>query len=674
MPLFHNKNHIFLLATLLCPLMSYAEKDIFSLSLNELMELKVSGVTEVEADFLWTPASINIFDNRVFQLSSIDNLNELAPLAPNFHVAKHDDSHHSSISVRGRRIGSSGREVLVLMDGMRIDNWYAGSGSFTMPNIGLLGSNKVEFIRGAISQLYGSGAYTGVINIQSDPDVRSSKVSVDEFGSLELQSNIGSSNGSFKQKLFLDLKHKQYAKAPILKPIENVPTELDASEKYLTAHYQAHWHDWSFYSILSQSEADGYYSVGSYSKDNTKEERAFYNLSIKHERNWSPKFHSLVQAGYRYFDFITELELLPSNALLSSSSPASSDPFFIKNIKNEDYEFWLNWKNKFRLSEHNYIQAGLEWRDIHKSEVRFLGNYDLEALANQDFPIASSNDLDIITTGLESQTEQLLAVYLQSITRITDSDELTLGLRHDSYDSVGENTAPRVAWVHTFSPQSSIKFIYGEAFRAPMANELYLKNNPIILGNTQLKPEIVKTSEVVGLFQNKKAQLQLGYFYSEFKDPIAQKSIGANVRQFNNLEDSSAQGLEGNLSYQLKSNLIGRINLSHMLDKPEDQYRMPNELAIISLLYQNFPWTWNYSVNYTSSRESNPPESTTPNYLSSYWLNHSNIQYHFNSSNKLTLQIQNLFDKEYEEASIGDNNNLIPGIGRTIKLSYSTEF
>ena len=673
MPLFHNKNHIFLLATLLCPLMSHAEKDIFSFSLNELMEIKVSGVTQVDADFLWTPASINVFDNRAIELSNIDTLSNLAPLAPNFHVAKHDDSYQQSISVRGRRIGSSGREVLVLMDGMRIDNWYSGSGSFTMPNIGLMGSKKVEFIRGAISQLYGSGAFTGVINIQSDPDLTSSKVSLDEFGSVQLQSNIGGSNGTFKHKLFLDLQQNQYDKEPILDPLTDAPTELAPTERNIGAQYQAHWQDWSFYSIYSQSNSEDYYSAGFYAKGNTSEQHTFYNLSIKHEKQWTPDFSSSVQTGYRYFDLDVLLETQPEGALSLISLPSSNDPLLNKVIKNDDDEFWLNWKNILQLSEHNVIQAGLEWRDIHKSALLVASNYDTVALANGDFPVASSNDLAFFSSGLGKQTEQVLAVYLQSISRITENDEITLGVRYDSYDTVGKNTAPRLAWVHTFNPQSSIKFIYGEAFRAPLANELFLDSGSIITGNTELKPETVKTSEIIGLFQDDNTQLQFGYFYSEFKDPIAQRDLGT-IRQFDNLDDNSAQGLEGNVSYQIIKNVIGRVSLSHMIELPSNQYRMPENLANVSLTYQQYPWTWNYSANYTSSRESNSPDSTTPNHLSGYWLNHSNIQYRFNATNKLTLQVQNLFDKEYEEASIGKDKNIVPGIGRTIKLSYTTEF
>lgn len=654
-------------------LSAHAQDDVFELSLHELMEIKISGVTQVETPLLWSPASINVFDQRLLKLANIDNLSQLTPLIPSFQSSRHDDGLFNSISTRGRRIGTSGRELLVLMDGMRIDNWFAGGANFSMPNISLFGSEKIEFIRGAISQLYGSGAYTGVINIETDPSLRNAKLSVDEYGSSRFQANIGNQSVGFQQKLFLDIYQQSLPKETITKPQTSHLTQLDATQETLSGHYQAHWGDWSFYSIMSQSYLKNYYVTGTYSLDNTKDQRTFYNGSVKHERHWSNSLSTSIQGGYRFFEYLPDIEAAPSGALAANSNPSSSDPFFLNVDKNYDDEYWLNLKSTIKISEQTNLQAGMEWRDIHKSESITLGNFDLAALASNNFPISSSNDISIKTTTMDAQSEQLLALYLQSISRVTPNNEITLGIRYDSYDTVGSNTAPRLTWVHLFDPNTSIKFIYSEAFRAPVSNELYQKNNPFVIGNESLKPELVKTSEIVGYYQNGLSQLQLGIFYSHFENPIAQKSIGS-LRVFDNLEDNFSKGIEGNATMQFEQHWISRFNFSHLFHKPSDQYRMPDTLATLSLAYQNHPFNWSYIVQYTSERESNPSNSVSPNSLDSYWLQDTSIQYQLNERSRLSLNISNLFDEQYSEPSTADNLNHVPGMRRTLTLNYQAEF
>lgn len=643
--------------------------EFFSLSLEELLDVKVSGVTQVESEILWSPASINLFDKRSFRLLNIDSLHQLTPLAPGFHVARADDDNNPSIAVRGRRIGSSGREVLLLLDGMRIDNWYSGGGTFTVPDISLFGLQKVEFIRGAVSQLYGSNAFTGVINLVSDPTLNETKFTLGQNNLYRVQSNIAGELSGVQQKLFMDLKKDGGASYDIPQPGTGENVTLRDGSEGAVGHYQVHISDWSGHALFSHFTNDKYYVAGDFSPEFSGSERTFYNLSLKHEKQWTASYRSHIQGGYRYFDYQINGEFAPSGALFPISEPPSSLPLWVELRNNQEHEIWLHWKNYFQWGNWVTTLLGLEFRDIDRSAALASGNYDLGALSRAEYPIASSDDLSIVTTAVGEADDQLLGAYLQTILSLGAYDQITLGLRQDESDVSGGRTSPRIAWVHKFRESFSVKAIYGEAFRVPVANELYLENNPVLLGNPNLKAETVKTSELIAFFENSRVRFQLGYFDSRYNNAISQVAVDG-LRQFANVEASRSAGVEGNMSYEFHENWIGRVNFSHLTRKPDDQYRMPDDLAGLILTHQQKYWHWSYYANYVSERDSNPPGSDQPIKLQSYWLHNLSAGLQLSKPYLINLAVDNLTNTEYFEASMGDNLNVIPSRGRALRLEF----
>jgi iron complex outermembrane receptor protein len=73
---------------------------------------------------------------------------------------------------------------------------------------------------------------------------------------------------------------------------------------------------------------------------------------------------------------------------------------------------------------------------------------------------------------------------------------LTGGVRDDDYSDFGNTINPRVALVWATNYNLTSKLLYGSAFRAPSFSELYAVNNPVNLGNPQLKPEKIQTTEL----------------------------------------------------------------------------------------------------------------------------------------------------------------------------------
>ena len=82
------------------------------------------------------------------------------------------------------------------------------------------------------------------------------------------------------------------------------------------------------------------------------------------------------------------------------------------------------------------------------------------------------NDPAVPTALDDARSSQQGGVYLQDEIRVRPWLLLNGGVRYDQYENFGRAT-PRGAVIVTPSPSTSFKYLYGEAFRAPNAYELY---------------------------------------------------------------------------------------------------------------------------------------------------------------------------------------------------------
>jgi len=145
---------------------AHAENKLLSLSLQELTSIEVSSSTRTRKTLKTAPSSMTVYTRAQIATMPVHYLHELMNFVPGFQSFRQaeaaDEYYHSS---RGRRVGTSSREVLILINGVRYNRH--SDGALATPGILLNNIAKVEFIRGPGSALYGSNAFMGVINIDT---------------------------------------------------------------------------------------------------------------------------------------------------------------------------------------------------------------------------------------------------------------------------------------------------------------------------------------------------------------------------------------------------------------------------------------------------------------------------------------------------------------------------
>lgn len=158
---------------------------VFSLSLDELLAFKVNVANQLPTEAYKAPSSVTIFTGHQIRSYGIYTLEQLLTQIPGFQVSRGEEGGGTfSISTRGRRADrGANRDLLILLDGLRLNEPMTTGAMLQERQISLLNVERVEIIRGPGSAVHGANAFLGVINIVTDRDANEVSASVGAFDS-----------------------------------------------------------------------------------------------------------------------------------------------------------------------------------------------------------------------------------------------------------------------------------------------------------------------------------------------------------------------------------------------------------------------------------------------------------------------------------------------------------
>jgi iron complex outermembrane receptor protein len=122
--------------------------------------------------------------------------------------------------------------------------------------------------------------------------------------------------------------------------------------------------------------------------------------------------------------------------------------------------------------------------------------------------------------------------------------------------------------------QTSVKLLYGEAFRTPNVYEQFYSTSVFSRANTHLKPENIRTYElVVEHYLGSHLRASAAGYYYTIDGLISQRlDPGDGLAVFQNAGDLEAKGLELGLDGKWESGLEGRLGYAVQL--AEDRHTL----------------------------------------------------------------------------------------------------
>ena len=184
------------------------------------------------------------------------------------------------------------------------------------------------------------------------------------------------------------------------------------------------------------------------------------------------------------------------------------------------------------------------------------GEYSPE-LAQKNYYIGQPAVLNV------DRTSWLAAVYGEAELHLLPKVTIRAGGRVDVYDLYGAALSPRAAAIYQPNSGTTIKYIFGRAFRAPSAYEQYYMDGVSILApSSPLKPEHINSHELI-FERNLKPWLAVtanGFYknLSDLIDEVPDPSTGLN--HFVNIGRDSGKGFEFELQAKRDTGLSAQAS------------------------------------------------------------------------------------------------------------------
>jgi len=533
---------------------------------------------------------------------------------------------YQKISPRGLGVTGTKPEfssrILGLMDGRRLNNAWAGAFRGDLP---LTNVERIEVIRGPGSSLYGPNAFTGVINIitKSGKDVELGEVLLGAGGDSTYlgEANIG----------------KKFDKADVFLSLRGFTTN---GQDLLNNNND----DAEMFDLLGKVKfKDVVFSIG---HDSTEKGIPGRIGSSTPDDRWKTKSDF---ADISYTNDITQKLNLGIKGYINKNT----DDFYFKtaptpDLKNESLSYGLNLQGNYQISDYHLFIIG---SDFFRDQTEQIGK--------------------------EEHSANNFGPFLEYSGRFFEKLFLTLGARYDVHSIYEDVFTPRVGAVYRVGEDTTIKASYGEAFRAPTFEELYVdfwrNSRQHMMGNENLKSERLKTYEL-GLVQRIWHNLQsnLSLFYTDAKDLIVTKSesLGQGKSKFynDNIGDAEIKGFElglkgkpfkffsffGNYSYQDGEDGSG----NNLIYVPHNKFNLG--INVHPLEYASF----NLTVHYVGERDYET-EKGQKGTLESYTVTDLKLQCSWKKVT-IALAIYNLFNEIYEETK----DYLTPERSYLVTLGY----
>jgi iron complex outermembrane recepter protein len=139
--------------------------DSEDLTLEQLVNVKVTSVSKEQTDLFTSPAAISVVTADDIRRLGIASLPEALRLVPGMDVAQ-IDANEWAVSARGFN-GEFGRDLLVLIDGRTVYSPSSSGVFWNSQDVVMEDLDRIEVIRGPGAALWGANAVNGVINVIS---------------------------------------------------------------------------------------------------------------------------------------------------------------------------------------------------------------------------------------------------------------------------------------------------------------------------------------------------------------------------------------------------------------------------------------------------------------------------------------------------------------------------
>lgn len=658
-------------------------EDLSQLTLEELLNVQITTASRTEENSEDVPASVVVIGRDEIEKYGYRTLTEILQNIPGVYGIEHYYREGVALGMRGFWSGITNKHIMILVDGIPQRNDYMGTHALPDIAVPVEAIERIEVVRGAMSVMYGSGAFFGVINIVTEsPENKSVRFASVGAGSENTQKaffrvaktldefqytvnfshyrtrGLGASLNQVMLQSDWEKEERDYGNHYVRSmrgTLENRETFFNSVLKY------RNWKFLANYTYTNQESA--FYSPPV--TDGSNNPRHTIKLGLEYEKQWKDNLTTQARLYYTDYRLYSDMEMVRPGYL-------AVDDVSTKQFHAEANVFWQpldKWK----------IAAGLSYE--------YLAHYSTET----DSPLGGFFHT---TDTLPDDKPQSWDVFAQATYSVLDNLKLIAGLRlhqtlsyqaqrvnafglpnqtivYGEYKEDEIRVIPRLAGLWRLNKHHLFKLLYGESIA-----DIATQQNTNLFDKTlpALTLENINTTELVyvGSFEN------IGITASLFRNQLDNLIVRTNVVDpgavgsdryimiMNNSGKMSTHGAE--LTLQLRPTKSWQVELSGTYQKTRDKKLdmdaaySPKFLGYAKAAYQiNSNQTIALSGRYVGSMMPLYDESTQRrigNTVDSYTLLDANYRWNnaFIKGMFVDLRVSNVLDEEVRYPVFSNNS------------------
>ena len=554
-------------------------RGLAEMSIEDLMNITVVTAGKKPETIAKTAAAVFVITREDIERYGYQTLTQALRRISGFYTET--DRYISFVGLRGYLPNSDlNRRVLVLVDGHKVNDYLYGQAPVDQDlPVDMRDIERIEVVKGPGSALWGSEALLCVINCIT----RTAR----QIDGVEIRQDLGFRAG----------QHLAYGRS------FSSGLEISGTLSGLESAGQQR----IYFPEYDTPEKNNGIAVG---LDGERVGRGYLNMSNNGFRVVYDHVKRVkdVPTGYWWCAFNAPgLDVKDERHYWEMSyenpTPYANDGKLFCRAYQDRYDSVLNWINAPDPNTRN-VDKATAWG----TEVRYSQNISsrVSAILGAEYVQAKAHRVHYQTDPYEPPTRAprirhftQLSYYLQTDWDVTDSTRFVAGTRLD--DSVfGQNWSPRLGLIYKASPKSTLKLLYGEAFRAPSMSETGGDDNA-----KNLHPEKINTIELVWERQmGANGRLVTSLFGCDMHDTLLMTPEWDTL-----LGSVVSRGIETQYDYRLRNGGSGYVGLAVThADNDDPTFPLPSSPRFVATLGQCVPALGDranlaWDVQYISSRK-----------------------------------------------------------------------
>jgi outer membrane receptor protein involved in Fe transport len=571
---------------------------ILTLTIEALPEIVTVTPARVERRIDQLPSSVTVLDSQTVDHAAAQTVDDLLRQIPGFSIFRRSSSVVANPTTQGvslRGAGASGASrTLVLTDGLPLNDAFGGWVYWDrVPRASI---ERIEVVRGGSSDLYGSDALSGVINVITRAPSKPIFDAEVSYGNRDTADITFATGGAWRQwGAFLTGEATRTDGYFIVAPQQRGAADVPAASEHrlLTLRIDRFWGssqagdaNHSIYLRGSLFDEDRKNGTRVQRNDTTTESLATgYRGRTGDGSNWT-------------FALFANQQRFHQNFTAVAANRATENLIRLQAVPSHDAGFSLSW-SRLALRRHLLV-AGVDLRGVR-------GSSDEEAIVN-------GRSTTFVSAG---GRQRRYGFFLQDLYSLTSRLQLSASARYDEWrDSsaysiektlatgavrptffpsrTADAFSPRLALLYQLREGVTLRAAGYRAFRAPTLNELYRSfrvGDTLTQSNERLQAERLTGGEAgFGWTIAGRAVIRATGYWTETVNPISNFTISVTptliTRQRRNLGRTRSRGIEVEGDWRINSEW--QITAGYLYSDATVR-RAPQDPLLVGLLIPQVP-------------------------------------------------------------------------------------